>query len=75
MPRISFRNCIECFCLKLYLMTHAFDIKRGEASVFRRKTILVVTCKNEKDPFKMKALEWSQHFSHCKSMGMFSDAQ
>ena len=22
---------------------------------------------------KMKALEWSQHFSHCKSMGIFSD--
>ena len=24
---------------------------------------------------KMKALEWSQQFSHCKSMGIFSDAQ
>ena len=24
---------------------------------------------------KMKALEWSQNFSHCKSMGIFSDAQ
>ena len=24
-------------------MTHAFDIKRGETSVFRRKTILVLT--------------------------------
>ena len=22
---------------------------------------------------KKKALEWSQHFSHCKSMGIFSD--
>ena len=22
----------------------------------------------------MKALKWSQHFSHCKSMGIFSDA-
>ena len=24
---------------------------------------------------KMKALEWSQHFSHYKSMGIFPDAQ
>ena len=24
---------------------------------------------------KMKALEWSQHFSHYKSMGIFADAQ
>ena len=24
---------------------------------------------------KMKALEWSQHFSHYKSMGIFSDTQ
>ena len=24
---------------------------------------------------KMKALEWSQHFSHCKSIGIFSDGQ
>ena len=24
---------------------------------------------------KMKALEWSQHFSHYKSMGIFSKAQ
>ena len=24
---------------------------------------------------KVKALEWSQHFSHCNSMGIFSDAQ
>ena len=24
---------------------------------------------------KLKALEWSQHFSHYKSMGIFKDAQ
>ena len=24
--------------------------------------VVIVTCKNEKDPFKMKALEWSQAF-------------
>ena len=23
----------------------------------------------------MKVLEWSQHFSHCKSIGIFPDAQ
>ena len=32
-----------------------------------------VTCKSEADPHKMKALEWSQHFSHV--YGEFSDAQ
>ena len=35
----------------------------------------LVTCKNEEDPSKMKALEWSQYFSHYKSMGIFQDAQ
>ena len=35
----------------------------------------LVSCKNEVVPIKMKALEWSQHFSHCKSMGIFSEAQ
>ena len=28
-------------------------------------------CKNEEVPIKMKSLEWPQHFSHCKSMGIF----
>ena len=32
--------------------------------------VVLVTCKNE-DPSKMKALEWSQHFSHYKYMGNF----
>ena len=41
MTRISVRNHILCFCLKLYLKTHAFDIKRGRHLFFRRKTILV----------------------------------
>ena len=36
---------------------------------------VLVTCKNEEDPSKMKALERSQHFFHYKSMGTFSDAQ
>ena len=35
----------------------------------------LVICKNEEDPFKMNALEWSQYFSHYKSMGIFPDAQ
>ena len=36
---------------------------------------VVVTCKNEEDPFKMKMLEWSQRTSLCKSMQIFYDAQ
>ena len=35
----------------------------------------LVICKNEEDPSKMKVLEWSQHFSHYKSMGIFPDLQ
>ena len=36
---------------------------------------VLVTCKNEEDPLKMKVLEWSQHISRCKSMQIFHDAQ
>ena len=25
--------------------------------------VVLVTCKNEEDPIKMKELEWSQHYS------------
>ena len=35
----------------------------------------LVIFKNEEDPSKMKVLEWSQHFSHYKFMGIFPDAQ
>ena len=35
----------------------------------------LVSCKNEEGPIKMKALECSQHFSHCMSMGNFSGTQ
>ena len=35
----------------------------------------LVIYKNEEDPSKKKVLEWSQHFSHYKSMGIFPDAQ
>ena len=33
-------------------------------------TVLVI-CKDNTDPSKMKALECSQNFSNCKSMGIF----
>ena len=32
---------------------------------------VLVSCKNEENPIKMKALKCSQHFSYCKSMGIF----
>ena len=34
---------------------------------------VLVTCKNEDD--RIKKLECSQDFSHCKSMGIFPDPQ
>ena len=39
--------------------------------------VVLVTCKNEEDPFENEGTreEWSHHFSHCKSMGIFLDAQ
>ena len=37
--------------------------------------VVLVTCKNEEDPIKMKALECYQDFPHYKSMGLFSNAQ
>ena len=37
--------------------------------------VALVTCKNEEDPIKMKALEYKHFFLHYKSMGMFSNAQ
>ena len=36
---------------------------------------VLVICKNKEDPFKMRAIEWAQHFSHYKYMGIFQDAQ
>ena len=36
---------------------------------------VLVTCKNEEDPSKVKVLEWSQNISHCKYMQIFYDAQ
>ena len=30
---------------------------------------VLVTCKYEEDPIKMKALEWTQHFPHYNPMG------
>ena len=36
---------------------------------------VLITSKNEKIHQIMKALELSQHFFHCKSRGIFPDAQ
>ena len=36
---------------------------------------VLVSCKNEEDPMKMNLLEWQQHFSHYKYMGIFQFAQ
>ena len=33
--------------------------------------VVLVTSKNEEVQSKMKELEWSQHFSHYKSIGIF----
>ena len=37
--------------------------------------VVLIVCKNEEDPLKLKALEWSQHYSLNKSMGIFPNAQ
>ena len=39
--------------------------------IFQYFMVVLVTCKNDEGPLKMKALEWSQHFSDCKSLGIF----
>ena len=36
---------------------------------------VIVTCMTEEDPFKMRALEWSQKIFHCKSMQIFYNTQ
>ena len=36
--------------------------------------VVLVSCKNQEDSFKNEG-EWSQHFSHHKSMEMFLEAQ
>ena len=37
--------------------------------------LVLLSAKMKKTHPKMKVLEWLQHFSHYKSMGIFSDAQ
>ena len=37
--------------------------------------LVLLPARMKKIQSKMKALEWSQHFSHYKSMGIFPDAQ
>ena len=41
--------------------------------LIRALTVILIVCKNEEDP--LKALEWSQHFFHYKSMGIFPNTQ
>ena len=37
--------------------------------------VVLIVCNNEEDPFKLKALEWLQYFSHYKCKGIFPNAQ
>ena len=37
--------------------------------------MLLFLARMKKFQSKIKALAWSQHFLHCKSIGIFSDAQ
>ena len=37
--------------------------------------LVLLSARMKKIHSKMKVLEWSQHFSHYKSMGIFPDAQ
>ena len=37
--------------------------------------VVLVTCKNEEDPVKVKVLECLKYFNHYKSMGFFSETQ
>ena len=37
--------------------------------------LVLLSARMKKTHPKMNALEWSQHFSHYKSMGIFPDAQ
>ena len=37
--------------------------------------LVLLSARMKKNHSKMKVLEWSQHFSHYKSMGIFPDAQ
>ena len=52
----------------------------GEVTLTKFKLIqafkvALLISKNKEDAFKLKALEWSQHFSHYKSIGIFQNAQ
>ena len=37
--------------------------------------VALLICKNKEDALKIESLEWSQHFPHYKSIGIFQDAQ
>ena len=48
------------------------DANLPKCELIRAFMHILVTCNNEEDPIKMRALECSQDFSHYKSMGIFS---
>ena len=50
--------------LKKYKLIQAFIV-----------VFLFLSAKMKKINSKLKALEWSQHITHYKSMGIFPDAQ
>ena len=42
---------------------------------FKPVMVVLVTCKNEEDPFKNEGAIWSQEISHYKSIRIFPDLQ
>ena len=58
----------------IFRLTRAAN-SQAEIQDIQAFMVVLVTCKNEEDPLKRKALEWSQHFSHCKHIGFFPDAK
>ena len=45
------------------------------SNTFKLLWLTLLPARMKKIHWKMKALEWSQHFSHYKSMGIFPNAQ
>ena len=47
----------------------------GNSNSFELLWLVLLSARMKKIHPKMKVLQWSQHFSHYKSMGIFPDAQ
>ena len=47
----------------------------GNSNPSKLLWLVLLSARMKKIHLKMKVLEWSQHFSHYKSMGIFPDAQ